>query len=139
MPYQNGGELKMNMIKLLLIVFGVELTLIMLGIANFPFTSMYTFLTNPINWKTTDFLGVFSDLFLTLGIGATIVAGTVITRSDIFLFIGLASLFLSFGLPLANLFNIVAGQTNIILASILVSPIILIYVVTVVQFWRGRA
>ncbi len=100
---------------------------------------MYEFLTNPIAWESTDFLAVFSDLFLTVGVAATIIAGTIVTRSDIFLFAGIAGIFLSFGLPLAELFTIVATESNTILATFLVAPIILVYVVTCVQFWRGRA
>ncbi len=130
----------MNMIKLLLIAFAIHLTLIfVLGVADIPGTSMYQFLTNPIDWETTDFLGVFSDLFLTVGVAAVVIAGTAVTRSDIFLFAGVAGIFLSFGLPLAELFVIVAAESNAFLATVFVAPLILIYVVTVAQFWRGRA
>ena len=111
----------------------------LLGIAEIPGTAMYEFLTNPIDWDSTDFLAVISDLFLTLGVAATIIAGTVITRSDIFLFAGIAGIFLSFGLPLAELFVIISEQSNVVLATVLISPIILIYVITCVSWWRGRA
>ena len=129
----------MNIIKLLLVVFAIHFTLMMCGIADVPGTALYQFLINPLDWEGADFLGVLSDLFLTVGVAATIIAGTVITRSDIFLFAGIASIFLSFGLPLAELFSIVEVQSNSTLATLLVSPIILIYIITVVQFWRGRA
>jgi len=129
----------MEMTKLLLVVLAIHLSLMFLGIAEIPGTAMFEFLTNPIDWDTTDFLAVISDLFLTLGVAATIIAGTVITRSDIFLFAGIAGIFLSFGLPLAELFSIVSAQSNSYLAAILISPIILIYVVACVAWWRGRA
>jgi len=129
----------MNMTKLLLVVLAIHISLMFLGIAEIPGTAMYEFLTNPIDWASTDFLAVISDLFLTLGVAATIIAGTVITRSDIFLFAGIAGIFLSFGLPLAELFVIISEQSNVVLATVLISPIILIYVVTCVAWWRGRA
>lgn len=129
----------MNMTKLLLVVLAIHLSLMLLGIADIPGTAMFEFLTNPIDWETTDFLSVFSDLFLTVGVGAVIIAGTVVTRSDIFLFAGISAIFLSFGLPLAELFQLISEQANVVLATVLISPIILIYIVTCVQFWRGRA
>ena len=128
----------MNIIKLLLVVFAIHFTLMLCGIADIPGTSLYSFITNPMDWGGTDFLSLIADLFLAVG-AVAIIAGTVLTRSDIFLFAGLASVFLSFGLALAELFMLVKEQSNETLAIILISPIILIYVVTTVQFWRGRA
>jgi len=129
----------MEITKLLLAVFGIHFTLIICGIADIPGTALYQFLINPIAWDASGFLSsLISDITLLVG-GGLIVAGTVITRSDIFLFAGITTLFISFGLPLAELFTIVAEQSNTILATLLVSPIILIYVVTCIAFWRGRA
>jgi len=129
----------MDMTKLLLVVFGIHVTLIICGIAEIPGTSLYQFLINPIIWDSSGFLSsLISDITALIGAGL-IVAGTIITRSDIFLFAGITTLFVSFGLPLAELFMIVSEQANPILATLLVSPIILIYVVTCIAFWRGRA
>ena len=128
-----------NMIKLLLVVFAVHFTLIITGIATIPGMSLYAFVTNPLGWSTELFLASISDLFLTVAGGLAILAGTYVTRSDIFIFGAMASLFLSFGLPLAELWSIIGAQSNNILATILVGPIILIYVVTCVYWWRARA
>lgn len=129
----------MNMIKLLLVAFAIHFTMIITGVADFPGSALYIFLTNPLAWETTNFLGLLSDLFLSVGVAATIIAGTVLTRSNIFLFAGIAGVFLSFGLPLAELFAIITAQSNIIIAIILVAPLILIYVITCISWWRGRA
>ncbi len=129
----------MNMTKLLLVVFGIHITLIFLGIADIPGSSLYQFLVDPSIWDSSGFLKtIISDVTALVGAGL-IVAGTIITRSDIFLFAGLTTLLISFGLPLAELFTIVAAQSNTILATLLVSPIILIYIMTAVAFWRGKA
>lgn len=128
-----------NMTKLLLAVLAIHVSLIALGIADIPGTSLYVFLTNPTAWDTSAFLStIISDVTAIVGAGL-IIAGTVVTRSDIFLFAGMTSLFISFGLPLAELFSIVAAQSNTLLATFLVSPIILIYIMVCVAFWRGRA
>ncbi len=128
----------MNMIKLLLVVLAVHLTLMFTGIVSVPGNQLITFLLNPTAWGTTSFVGLISDLFLLTGVAA-IAIGTIITRSDIFLFGGISAVFLSFGLPLAELWSLVAAQTNSTLATLLISPIILMYLVVVIQFWRGRA
>ena len=119
-------------------VLAIHVSLIALGIADFPGTSLYTFLTNPTAWGSSGFLStIISDVTALIGAGL-IVAGTIVTRSDIFLFAGMTSLFISFGLPLAELFSIVAAQSSTLMATFLVSPIILIYIMTCIYFWRGR-
>ena len=128
-----------NMIKLLLLVFAIHFTLIMTGMVTIPGMTLFQFIMNPTDWETNLFLISISDLFLTVAGGLAILAGTYVTRSDIFIFGAIASLFLSFGLPLAEFWGIIDGQSNNILATIIVGPIILIYVVTCVYFWRARA
>lgn len=127
------------MIKLLLVVFAIHFTLIITGIATVPGMALYTFATNPTGWDTSLFLASISDLFLTVAGGLAILAGTYVTRSDIFIFGAMASVFLSFGLPLMELWSIVNAQLNYIVATILVGPIILIYVITCIYWWRARA
>ena len=128
-----------NMIKLLLVVFAIQFTLVITGVADIPGSTLYTFITNPTDWNTNLFLISISDLFLTVAGGLAILAGTYVTRSDIFIFGAMASIFLSFGLPLAELWSIVNAQLNPIMASLLVGPLVLIYVVTCIYWWRARA
>ena len=124
------------MIKLLLCVLAIQFTLLITGVVDIPGSALYNFLTNPTGWSSADFYGIISGLFLAAG-GVAIIAGTMITRSDIFIFAGLAGILLSFGMGLAELWSIVAAQTNPTLATILVSPIILIYIMTAVAWWRS--
>ena len=128
-----------SMTKLLLVVLAIHLTLIITGVADIPGSALYDFVTNPSGWEATDFGGLINDLFLSVGVAATIIAGTVITRSDIFLFAGIAGVFYSFGQPLAELWTLIAGQIDPIIATIIVGPILLIYVVTCIAWWRAQA
>lgn len=127
-----------SMSKMLLVIFAIHLTLVLFGIADFPGTSLYNFLINPGDWDSTSFLSTISDLILTLG-GAAIIIGTYFTQSDLLVFGGLATIFLSFGLPLAELHSIISAQSYPEVAWLFVSPIILLYVSTLIAFWRGRA
>jgi len=128
-----------NMIKLLLAVFAVQFTLIITGIAEMPFNAMYTFLANPLNWEASPFIITFTTIFSATVGGLFIFAGTFATRSDLFIFAAMAGIILSFGLPLASLWGLIHGQYNWIVATMLVSPIILMYAYTVISWWRGSA
>ncbi len=129
----------MELTKLLLLVLAIHLSLMALGIVDLPGTSIYEFVTNPGDWDTSGFLSsIISDVTLLIGAGL-IIAGTFATRSDIFLFAGMTTLFISFGLPLAELFQLISEQSNVILAMFIVSPIILIYIMACIAWWRSRA
>lgn len=125
------------MTKLLLAVFVIQVSLIYLGIATIPGTTLYNFITNPSSWETSPFSLLISDLLLTVG-GLAIVAGTFLIKNDLLVFAGMASVFFTFGKPLVDLWSIISAQTNEYVAIVVVSPIILIYSVTVIAWWRGR-
>ena len=129
-----------NFIKLLLVVFAVHLTLIITGSAEIPLSALYSFLTNPSGWGSTDIISLLSDSFLTTAGILTIVAGaSFLPRGDLVIFATMATVFLSFGLPLVSLFLLIDEQVNWIIASVIVGPILLIYITTVIAWWRGRA
>ncbi len=128
----------MDMAKLILVVFLIQFTLVITGVAAIPGSSIYNLLTNPTDWSASDFLNTFSLLLLATG-GVAVIVGTIVTRSDIFIFSGIAAIFLSFGIGLGELWTIIAAQSNYIIATFFVAPILLIYIVTVIAWWRGRA
>ena len=127
-----------NLPKLLMVVFAIQLTLVFTGVAAIPGSSLYNFLVNPGEWSSAPFLSTIIDLFLTIG-GLLIIVGTFVTKTDLLIFAGIAGVFLSFGMTLANLFIIVQAQSSIEVAMIFVSPIILLYVMTILAWWRGRS
>lgn len=127
-----------NMSKLLLVAFAIHFVLILTGIADIPGSSMYNFLTDPTGWDSSEFLNTFVDLIGLVGVGL-IIAGTLFARGDLLVFAGISGVFLTFGLALAELFSIVSAQSSEVIAILFVSPIMLIYIVAVLSFWRGRA
>jgi hypothetical protein len=122
--------------KLLIAVFFIQATLILFGIAAIPGDAIYNFLTNPITWSGVWMIFI-TDLSLTIG-GAALIAGTFLIKSDLLVFAGIAGIFLSFGKSLSNLFTVVSASSDPIVAWLVVSPIILIYFMTVIAWWRGR-
>jgi len=130
----------MNMIKLLLVMFAIEITLLLTGVAPIPGTSLLELLKNPSLWDTSTLIATIGDLFLTTGLGIVIVGATIVTRSDIFIFAGLSTILLSFVAPLITLFALLQAQTgSFILPLIFVGPLILIYPFVVIAWWRSRA
>ena len=130
-----------NLPKLLMIVFAIHLTLVLTGIVDVPLVddnSLFVFLANPEEWTLSAFLAVIDDLFLTIG-GLLIIVGTLVTKSDLLVFAGVSGVFLSFGAGLADLFVIIKAASSPEIAMIFVSPIILLYVTTVLAWWRGRS
>ena len=125
--------------KLLLVVFAIQFTLTILGFIDIPGNAMYQFLINPTDWDSTLFVSFITDLLTLASVGAIIVGSIIIGKSDLFIFAGLTMLFLSFGIGLAGLFTVIMAASNITVAIMVVSPIILIYLVTIIKFWRGLA
>ena len=123
--------------KMLLAVFFIEVLLITLGIATIPGEGFYNFLSDPSDWGTNALSLLITDLLLSLG-GIAIIAGTFLIKSDLLVFAGLAGVFYTFGKPLANLWSIVAAQSSPTVAMLFVSPIILLYIMTIIAWWRGR-
>ncbi len=128
----------MNFTKLLLMVFAVNIALLMTGLAQIPFVSLFEMITNPTFFATNTFFVKMTGVVA----GATAVAvvvATVITRSEIFIFASLTGVFLTFTVPLVELFILVSEQSHVYLAWILVAPLILLYFMAALAWWRGRA
>ena len=124
--------------KLLLVIFGIQLILVITGITTIPGNALYVFLQNPTAWDSTNFMAFLTDLTLLAAAGA-IVVGSFFVKSDILIFSGMTMLFLSFGIGLAGLFSVIEASSNNIVAMMFVSPIIIIYLITVIKSWRGLA
>jgi hypothetical protein len=76
-------------------------------------------------------------LALTIG-GAAIIAGTFLIKNDLLIFAGMTGIFISFGKSLGNLFTAVSAGSDPIVAWLIISPIVIIYVMTAIAWWRGR-
>jgi len=128
----------MNLTRLLLIVFIVEVALIATGMTDIPGTAIYKLLTGEVTWAASSLI---TQLQVILGLvaGVGIIVGTFFQISELAVFATLAVVFLTFVLPLFSLFNYVSSSTNVLFASLLVGPIILIFLMTVIAFWRNRA
>jgi hypothetical protein len=138
--WQNHNMAKL--LNLMLLVFAVQIALVLfvVGPTGIPGGSLWTFLFNPTSWSDSDLLSTIFDTIAVAGVGL-IVVGTFVYRSDFVTFAGITSIFLSFGSSLYNLWVYIQSNTGTSgnwIAAIFISPIILMYVYVILEFWRGK-
>jgi len=127
----------MKLTNLLLIVFIVEIALIATGMTDVPGTALYKMLTGEATFAGSSFIDQLLVVLVPVA-GIGVLVGTFFNISELAVFAGLSIVFLSFVLPLFTLFNYVSASSNILFASLLIGPIILIFLMAVIGFWRGR-
>ncbi len=135
-----------NLTKLLLILVAIYIVFQMTGVVELPGNSIYQLLTNPTNWGVSDIISLLNDLTIAAG-GTLIIVGTLLPgKHDLMVFAGLATVFLTFGVAFGELFIIIQADAEAIFAgggvwisTLFISPMIAIYFMTVISFWRSRA
>lgn len=128
-----------NFTKMLLLVFAIQLILTFTGVITTPASSLSSFLESPESWKTDTFPAIFSNLLL-IGGGVLFGAGLLFERRLV-VFSGISIIFLGFGATLYSLWSNIAGPTgtNTTIALIFVSPLLLLYLLLLVSWWREKA
>lgn len=126
----------------LLLAFVTQFALVLFAGQNFPGSSLYNFLLNPTDWEGTLFIGAINDILLLLG-GASIIAGLYFIRNEFILYLGLAAVFFSFGISFYNAWQFInqqaiLGEGAVYIASLVMAPIILVYIILVLDFARGK-
>jgi len=130
----------MKLVYLLLLVFFVNVALIATGVSTGTINSLFTFLSNPLDWDNNPLsASVVGVLTIT---GALIVAGALLFRNAELLWYALGAELLASGSPLIDFFTYIkssiGGDMGLLIATIIVSPMILAYIMIVVYWVRGR-
>ena len=126
------------MSKLMLGAFMVHLVLVSFGLITLPGSDLYNFLIQPEDWESNQWFSLIDDLALGLT-AAAIIAGWVLTKSDLFVFAGITTVLLSFGYGYVELYTLVRDKTHPFIAAILLAPILGLYLMAAIAFWRGRS
>ena len=127
-----------NFTNLLLLTIAIQVVLTMTGIATIPGSELYNFVTHPSDWDSAPWSKLLSDIFNVVGIG-TVIVGMVFFKNDTLIKIGLIPVFYSFGKQFITLYAIIQAQVNDLFAIMIVSPLVLIYAMTLLSWWFGRA
>ncbi len=131
-----------KMLNALLFVMIVQVGLIMLTGASAPGGALWALISNPTDWGSLSLVSFLTDTLLVAGV-SVIVIGSFFIKSDFLVFAGISSVFLSFGTSLYNLWQYVdshaalGGGSNGWVAMIFISPIIIMYLIVLLEFWRG--
>ena len=126
----------------LFFAFAIQFVLILFAGQEIPGSALYTFLANPTSWSTTALFGALSDVLLVAGTAA-IVAGLYFIRNEWIVYSGLGFIFFSFGASFYNAWQFVNQHANwgdggALAATIFIAPLILVFIIAVLSFTRGR-
>lgn len=130
-----------KMVALLIIVFMIQLSLYLFDVQQDDEGSFFNFLINPTPWSNDTWFATW--IFLTGGAISIAVIGGIVLKNDLMVFAGAAGTFLLLGMPIASLWNVIGreaalGDLSQIIASIIVSPIIILYIMTALDWWKGK-
>jgi hypothetical protein len=130
----------MKLMYLVLLVFFVNVALMVTGVSTGAVNNIFNFLSNPTDWNNSPWSGFIGFVLAAAGIG--IIVGAMVFRNENLLWYGVAAAFFSFGTPLVDLFNYVktgvGGDMGSLIATVMVSPIILAYMFIIIYWARGR-
>ena len=133
-----------KMVNVLFIVMGVQLALVMFAGASIPGSSLWQLITNPFDWSNLDLIDLLTDTLVVAG--GVITIGGLVFGNDLAVFGGISAVLLSFGASLYEFWNYFdsrgiffggPGESGWI-AILFVSPIILLFIIVLLDFWRGK-
>lgn len=132
-----------KMSYLIMGVIAVQLSMYLVFDIGIPTSSLWELFRDPANWSSLSLTTVISDAIT--AISALIFVGGLIFKNDLMVFGGTAGIFFTFGKQLVELWRNINSQTAFgdavsapIVASIITVPIIILYIFTVLEWWRGR-
>ena len=131
-----------KLLYLILFVIAIQVSevMIMNNTAS-PVTGLYTLFTDPSSFQNLSLFNMTTTALLAVGAG--LIIGSFVFKTDTILFTGIATTFLSFGLGLIPLWNDINssgffGDATGLFASFIVGPILVCYFMVILEFWRGR-
>lgn len=142
-----------RMANMLLIIAVIEVALLLFTgsstpasdptlVGNETSTSLLSLIFTPQEWLNLSFVNALSGIFLAVGIGGIIV-GSYFVRNEWVAYVGISLIFFSFGMTLFRFHQYLTatgiwGGSDGVLMSLLLLPVIILYIVTVLDFSRGK-
>jgi hypothetical protein len=140
---------KSDLVGLLLFILMIEVCMyVFLGVTT-PFTSLYDLIASgsvmSLNslwvWLGSNFI----DIIGALGLGAIIIGSTLTGKADFVVYAGITAVLASYALVISDLYSRLTIEFNTysslsaggFFAFLIVAPIMILYIVTILKFWRG--
>lgn len=129
----------------ILTAFAIELALSLFGGNTFAHTSLFNLLINPSSvGSSTFYLAIVAALAV---ISATvIIVGSFYNFNIYAVYAGISAILITFALSIADLWTFINGQLNVLqitsnnsslIATLVVSPILIAYIIMTVDYMRG--
>jgi len=128
----------------LMLIVAIEIAMkLWLGVTT-PVTSILSLILLPYNWSLTSFVISAANVIGLAGL-AGVVIGSFWSKGDFLVFAGVAALFFSYGKVFGQLFTTISTvvdkgsfyHAGTLIATLIIAPIIVLYIYTVFKFWRG--
>lgn len=100
-----------------------------------PTSTLLTLVFNPENIGSSHF--VTGTVLGALGIATAIIVGVLTKDPELAAMFTITTYLLSLGWDFLDVFNVIA-EANRVIALLIFGPIMFIYVITMIEFWRGR-
>jgi hypothetical protein len=123
-----------SLTNLLLLILAIELVFVLTGYTTIPGTSLYQFVSSPSTWDNSGFM-VKLNIIVDILLAGVALVGLFTLKTDFIVFTLLIPVLLSFGKGIANLW-VELNKASPLLALIFCAPLVVIFVVGVVQWWR---
>lgn len=123
----------------LVFMMSMEFVMVVFAGQTTPVTALLSFLTNPSNWSSNSFLTYVIGLTTAASL-ASIFIGSILYKSDFFIFGGLAGVMISYGAVIFKFLTWLQSQSgfhNNPISIMIITPILLAYMYACIKFWRG--
>lgn len=128
-------------------ITAIYITFTITGVMEFTTPNeMYTLMTSPSEWSGTSMIALLNSTLTAVGAGLVIVGTILPGKHDLVVFGGISVVLLSFGVALKELYTLLAVDAAILfpsggamIATLFITPLIVIFFMTVISFWRGRS
>lgn len=105
--------------------------------------SVTDIILNPASWYQNPLWLFLVGSFGAFAVASALIAGAFFFNNERVLFLGIAAIFLSFVIPIINLWQFMAAQgiwggASLLVASFFISPMVVIAIGTIIDFAQGK-
>ena len=127
-----------RMIKYVLLL-SVVLLLFHFGglIEDTPISVLINLLLNPQSLVTSNLYVIIATALAVVAAAGIIIGSLATTRTELVIKVGVVEFLIVIGWDLIAIFNKLALM-NVVVATLIVSPLLIVYLLTAVEWWLGR-
>ena len=129
----------MRLVKLFLFVLAIQVVFWISGITDVPGTAIYNLATNASTWENSSIITIITqDLAADTGtvVGSIAIGTGIVLGSDLLIVLGMLPWLLSMGKPLVTFYGMLSSAFGAEIAVIFAGSIIIIFVMSILNWWR---